>query len=431
MANALRHRPVGTSLLAQLLETPDLAPRLQALPPPALRQLLLEIGLEDAGELIALASFEQLRDVFDEDLWRSRTVGADAEFDAERFALWLEMLVEAGDAFVADRLAAFSEDFLAFAFSSLFRVVDVARAADAISDPDEADLLDKVVDGAGSQELDGYLIVARRESGWDAVWSTLLALDARQPELLRALLQRAWLATESAAENAGGLYTLLSEGDALREDASAERDDRRAARGYVSPADARAFLALARHEPATPEIDPITHAYFRELAPPEAGAPWGSRAPAARVDRLAEWALRSGETSAALEPAAREDESALFRAALAELAERDPRAHQRSLEELAYLANVLVAGDGSRGRPWRPVEAAGQVLALCEAGLSKALGAAPGTGPASTLARWGAVGLFRIAWAATGAERATRSHSTDRGAESHRPGSAPGEGRRS
>ena len=183
MANALRRRPVGTALLGQLLETPDLAPRLQALPPPALRQLLLEIGLEDAGELIALASFEQLRDVFDEDLWRSRTVGADAEFDAERFALWLEMLVEAGDAVVADRLAAFSEDFLAFAFSSLFRVVDVARAADAISDPDEADLLDKVVDGAGSQELDGYLIVARRESGWDAVWSTLLALDARQPEL--------------------------------------------------------------------------------------------------------------------------------------------------------------------------------------------------------------------------------------------------------
>ena len=49
MANALRHRPVGTGFLAQLLETPDLAPRLQALPAPALRQLLLEIGLEDAA----------------------------------------------------------------------------------------------------------------------------------------------------------------------------------------------------------------------------------------------------------------------------------------------------------------------------------------------------------------------------------------------
>jgi len=413
MANTLRHRPVGTSLLAQLLETPDLAQRLQALPPPALRQLLLEVGLEDAGELIALASFEQLRDVFDEDLWRSHTAGADAEFDAERFALWLEMLLEAGDTFVADRLVALSEDFLAFAFSRLFRVIDVARVTDAISDPDEADLLDKVVDGAGSQELDRYLIVARRENGWDAVWSTLLALDARQPELLRALLQRAWLATEREAEEAGGFYTLLSESDALREEASGERDDRRAARGYVSPADARAFLALARRESATPEIDPITHAYFRELAPLEAGAHSGARAPAARVDRLAEWALRSGETTAALAPAARENESALFRAALGELAGRDPRAHQRILEELAYLANVLVAGDGSRGRPWWPVEAAGHVLALCEAGLREAVGAPPETGPASTLARWGAVGLFRIAWAATGAERGSRSHSTD------------------
>jgi hypothetical protein len=134
---------LDASVLARLLDAPDLAHRLQALPAPALREVLLEIGVEDAGELIALTTFEQLRDVFDEDLWRAPGPGADAGFDAERFALWLEVLQEAGDAFVADRLAEFSEDFLAFAFSRLVRVIDVSRAAAAMSDPDEADLLDK------------------------------------------------------------------------------------------------------------------------------------------------------------------------------------------------------------------------------------------------------------------------------------------------
>jgi len=261
MSDALRRRVLDASVLVRLLDAPDLAHRLQALPAPALREVLLEIGIEDAGELIALTSFEQLRDVFDEDLWRAPTPGADAGFDAERFALWLEVLQEAGDAFVADRLAEFSEDFLAFAFSRLVRVIDVSRASAALSDPDEANLLDKLVESQGCEELDGHLVVARSERAFDAVWSSLLALDERHPELLRALLRRNWLATESEAEDAGGLYALLTEGEQLREDAAAER-------GYVSPADARAFLALARSAPAAPELDPITRAYFRELAPP-------------------------------------------------------------------------------------------------------------------------------------------------------------------
>ena len=402
MPDALRRRVLDASVLARLLDAPDLAHRLRALPAPALREVLLEIGVEDAGELIALTTFEQLRDVFDEDLWRAPGPGADAGFDAERFALWLEVLQEAGDAFVADRLAEFSEDFLAFAFSRLVRVIDVSRAAAAISDPDEADLLDKLVDARDCEELDGHLVVARGERAWDAVWSSLLALDERHPELLRALLRRNWLATESEAGDAGGLYALLTEGEQLREDAAAERDDRRAQRGYVSPADARAFLALASSAPASPELDPITRAYFRELAPtPAGGTALGAAAPSPAVAQLDLLASRAGDALRAGEsqpPAVRET---LFRRALADLAHVNPQAHQRILEELAYLANVLVAGDASSGRAWRPVEAAMRVLELCDAGLRAALARPPGAadGAPHALAEWGAVGLFRIAWA--------------------------------
>jgi hypothetical protein len=400
MSNALRRRVLDASVLARLLDAPDLARRIQALPASALREVLVEIGIEDAGELIALTTFEQLRDVFDEDLWRSGAPGADTGFDADRFALWLEVLHEAGDAFIADRLADFSEDFLAFAFSRLVRVIDVALATAAISDADEADLLDKVVDSHSCEDLDGYLIIARVERGWDSVWSSLRALDERHPELLRALLRRNWLATEGEAEDVGGLYTLLTESEQLQEDAAAEREDRRAERGYVSPADARAFLALARSAPAAPEEDPITRAYFRALAPAAGGVEPG--APSRGIAHLEQLASRADETLRADEPLAPSTHEMLFRRTLAELARVNPHAHQRIVEELAYLANVLVAGDGSLGRAWRPLEAAIRVVELCDAGLCTAVGGPPGrvpAGPAETLARWGATGLFRIAWA--------------------------------
>ncbi len=401
MPSSLRRRVLRASTLSKLLDTPDLAPRLQALPASALREVLLEIGIEDASELIALTSFEQLRDVFDEDLWRSIAPGADAGFDAERFALWLEVLREAGDAFVADRLAAFSEDFLAFAFSRLMRVIDLPLATAAISDPDEANLLDKFVDSHSCEDLDGYLVVARIERGWDAMWASLLALDEHHPELLRALLRRNWLATEGEAEDVGGLYTLLTESEQLHEDAAAEREDRRAERGYVSPADARAFLALARSAPAAPEEDPITRAYFRALAPLPAGSatvdPDAGPGVAAFLARLGG---RAEDESGADEPLAPAVHERLFRRALAELAQGNPPAHQRIVEELAYLANVLVAGDGSLGRAWRPVEAALHVVEQCDAGLREAIDRLPQRdfeGLAALVTRWGATGLFRIA----------------------------------
>src|SRR5574340_561157 len=52
------------------------------------------VGLEDAGELMALATTEQLLHVFDETLWTSAAPGRDERLDPERFAVWLEVMLE-------------------------------------------------------------------------------------------------------------------------------------------------------------------------------------------------------------------------------------------------------------------------------------------------------------------------------------------------
>jgi hypothetical protein len=400
VASPLLRRRLNGGLLSRLLEDPELAPTLRALPAPALRQVILRVGLEDAGELIALASLEQLREVFDEDLWRSAQPGRDEAFDVARFAVWLEVLLEGGETLVADRLAELSEDFLVFAVSRLVRVLDVAVLTTWATDPREAELLDQILDAQFCQELDDYLLLSRSDQGWDAVLTTLLALDERHPQLLRGILSRCAIATHEEVGSARKLYAALDGEELLLEDARAEREVRRAQRGYVSPADARAFLALARTAPEQPEVDPITRAHFRELKPRTDSIP--GAAPAAGLPRPTP--LRRLLLEAGVEPdahAAPPAAGALLRETLGALLEHDPEAHQRVIEELAYLSNVLIAGDTSAERVWRPVEAAERVLELCDEGLRTIAdrGGSDTVAAREALVRWGTVGAFRLAWA--------------------------------
>lgn len=401
MSSRLVRRRLDRGLLSRLLEDRELAATLRALPAPALRKVILRVGLEDAGELIALASLEQLRDVFDEDLWRSPQPGRDEAFDAERFTTWLEVLLEGGEAQVSDRLSEMSEDFLVFAVSQLVRVLDLAVLTRWATDPGEAELLDRVLDAQLCLELDEVLLVSRRERGWDAVLTTLLSLDERHPRLLREVLSRCAAASHEEVRSGRELHAVISGDERLLEDASAEREERRAERGYVSPADARAFLALARTAPEQPGKDPITRAYFRELKPHS--APSAGATPVSGPPRSAPLRRLLLEAGVELDPDATPPVAGtLFQRTLEALIERDPEAHQRLLEELAYLANVLIAGDTSAARVSRPVEAAERVLELCEEGLRSLTDrcASDPTAARGALVRWGAVGAFRVAWAA-------------------------------
>jgi hypothetical protein len=91
--------------LDRILNTPGLENVIPRLRPDLLHRVIQTCGLEDCGEIVALATPEQLASIFDLDLWRAARAGRDEQFDADRFGVWLEVLVENGAAAAAQKVA--------------------------------------------------------------------------------------------------------------------------------------------------------------------------------------------------------------------------------------------------------------------------------------------------------------------------------------
>jgi len=416
MTRGASDRTNSGDLLRRVLDEPSLVAAVRSLEPRALRAWVERVGLEDAGDLVALASDEQLLDLFDASLWKSERVGGDEHFDPVRFAIWLEVLLETGEEAAARRFIEMPEELLSLALHSQMLVLDVdvlfsdlARAGGRLAEPVETAL-----ESSLTFELDRYLLVSRRQDGWDALVTILTVLDRDQNQLLQGLLERCCAASADYVDDEGGLLAVLSSAQMLEADAEADREDRRAQQGYVAPADARAFLALALAERADDILaetrpDPLTRAYFRARdtgAPPQQpaaprGAARASAAPAEDSGERLLAALREAEILPSAQPllAPPEQKLDVLRAALVRLADRDPDAHAQRMDELAYLANVLIAGASNGARAYRPVEAVEAVIETCTAGLAHLLGGPPGEEAAArTLARHRADRLFLAGW---------------------------------
>ena len=214
----------------------------------------------------------------------------------------------------------------------------------------------------------------------------------------------------------GGLFQVLTADEMLESDVAAARDDRRVAEGFVSAADARAFLELARRGGGREdERDPITRAYFRGLSKPDAapkadtrlkpgpGARMATRdhraQPAAADARdLAELLREADVLAAPLQPLAAlpavpgsQPEPShlvapLFEQAMKALREHDAQRFDERVREVGYLVNAWIAGGAHEGRRPRPAEAMELVLKTCEAGLRAHPASTPVT-PQQALAR--------------------------------------------
>lgn len=396
--------PSSNALLMRIFDRPELVAAVRELPAPVLGKLIDRIGLEDAGELVALASTAQLERMFDDDLWQAANAGEDETFRPDRFALWLRIMHEGGEEFVVQRLCELPQDLLALAIHRLVLVVDTDALAEHFTGPsDELGELEHALENSVCDEWEEFRVIARDSSAWDDVWTALLALDRDHHDRLRALLEQCCAMTTEFINGQGTLYDVLTSDEMLENDVAADREDRRAAEGFVTPADARSFLELARRREALEERDPIARAYFRDVATaadaretkqPEVPSQGSALAPAsADVNRLVQLleeaevvtpanqqpfaVLTAGAARSKRGAGAAKDKSGakakraapLFEDAMAALRDADQQRFSERVEELGFLVNILISGGEHEGRRPRPMEAVETVLKTCEAGL--------------------------------------------------------------
>ena len=148
----------------------------------------------------------------------------------------------------------------------LVLVLDMDVLEEQLSPGDEeAEALERALETSVVEEWEEFRLIARDPDVWDDVWNALLSLDRDHHDRLRAILEQCCEMSTEYISGQGGLFQVLTADEMLDSDVAAARDDRRVAEGFISPADARAFLELARRGDGGDERDPITRAYFRGL----------------------------------------------------------------------------------------------------------------------------------------------------------------------
>jgi hypothetical protein len=371
MKTGLLRAPTATTLLARLIDAPDLVRTVRALPEGTFSALVRYIGVEDAGEIVALATIDQLVALFDEGLFVNSKPGERETFDSARFVVWLEVLLEAGDDVAASRFAELSLDFVVQALSSVVLVLDHDALLARLSEGGEdAVYADKAIESSLSEELDGYLLISRRHDGWDAALALILALDKTHRPFLVRVLDRCADIAGAYIDDLDELSTVLSAQDSLSEDVEAEREDRRSRRGHVEPRAARSFLALARQplpkDAVHGERDPITRAYFRSLENRTLPTDDAAAQPPPLAGLLSTTEVGAApllhEITAAAGAIGHRDGAMPLVEGMRLLNELDPSAFAERMEELVYLVNVLLAGAGTEGRRLRPADAVEAVL---------------------------------------------------------------------
>src|SRR5262249_1776859 len=154
---------------------------------------------------------------------------------------------EGGEAFLIEQLCALPRDLLTLAVHRLVLVVDMDALAEQFFEPSpEQQRLERALEMPLFEEWEEFRLLARDPMRWDMVWSALLALDRDHHDVLRAILAQCCALSAEHVEENGGLYEVLTSEEMLEGDVAGEREDRRAAAGFIAPADARSFLELAR-----------------------------------------------------------------------------------------------------------------------------------------------------------------------------------------
>lgn len=418
-ASVRRRKNDPGHLLEDILDTPELPAAIARLQPEVLHQIIHSCGLEECGALVAMATPAQLAAVFDIDLWHSPRPGVDEAFDAERFSVWLDVLLEPGEAIAAQTIAGIDAGVVTVALAQYVDVFD--RTASLRAAPVDDDDPVSPPEVRRSTEIGGYRVVARRHDTWDNTVALLRALDAGHQAYFHGVMM-ACRRLSSANGEVDGLDRLLPDTAQFMFNRTVEREERREQHGYATPAQAAAFLLMSRTLPrgprsTPPPVNPIASAYFRAMEwTDEAAASSTAGAPSPGVAAIVRLLVNAGalpeRPSARLEgPEGSSSGAARIRALLAFARQHDAAAYVQRTQELGYLANVLIAGCSIQTRAFTPHEAFEAAVAVCNLGLenwprhwlvkprSAASRLDDGTTlPEAFLVQHDLVGVFQVGW---------------------------------
>jgi hypothetical protein len=427
-----RRQDPDKPLLERILDTPHLARVVPQLQPELLHKVIQTCGLEDCGQLVALATAEQLTRVFDLDLWRSSRAGRAEQFDADRFAIWLEVLLESGADVAAHKLSEIAADLVTTGLAQHVLVYDRGAASRYTTlDGEEMEPVHGLEDAVTSD-----IVVAKRDearNSWDAIVAVLMSLAAEHPDYFEEVMSGC-LPLSNAAPEIDGLDDLLGDREQAMFDVGIDREQRQERQGYVTPAQARAFLAtsrsLKRDAGSTPPTNPLARAYFRAIAEPAVEdsltvavkqeaqpSPQDAAEASTSVAEVLE-ILRDagvvGQQPRALLTTGNAPAGQLSRiqSHMQFLADRDSALYSQRSQELAYLANTIMSGCSIQSRPLTPQEASDAVVAVCNLGLEnwpphwngeQAVATSPGleSGTAAEndfLVRHDLVTAFQVGW---------------------------------
>jgi hypothetical protein len=374
------------TVLDRILDTPHLEHVIPRLQPELLHRVIQTCGLEDCGELVMLATPEQLRSIFDLDLWRFAQPGMDEQFDADRFGIWLEVLAEFGADMASQKIAEMDADLVIAGLAQHVRVFDCAVVTPYRTTDGGQSTGIRALDHGLACDVGGYRLVATRTDSWEAIVLILISLDAEHNDYFHRVMRGC-----RALSNAGrepDVQDLGDEKDQMMFDIALDREHRQDEKGYVPPAQARAFLEMSRAlrlgSDTMPPANPIARAYLRSLESMAA-----AHTPVRPLQKSEEPALEDAvQATVSLVQALREagiiaqqprallNGSQNHTAALPHIRTHmqfvfdcDNNAYASRSEELTYVANTIMSGCGLQGRSFTAQEAWDAAAATCNLGL--------------------------------------------------------------
>jgi hypothetical protein len=413
--------PDARQLVRAMTESVALPAVVQRINPHTLKHLVDDVGLEDAGALIAHVSNQQLVHLLDETLWTGARPGDPDKLSVAELLRWLDLWNGLGKGFVADKLYELGDDFCALAFSRLLVVADYDMAARVL---DEHTLA-----------IGRYVVRVRVDDEWDAVQTAVTALWQDYPDYCEAIFARLAFRHSILQTDEDDTAKVL---DA---DASHAHEQGREESGFVTSVMAGSFLRTVQTTDVDAlsgevEYDLMSQEYFRrrqalkeraesqreseaaESAPEDAEAQADDAAEEAPMlppeASTAELSVLEAELMAyeraQMRPAAllTGPETAAVvdadwvRVALGRL-QSQPDVFDARMDELTYLSNLLMVGAESGGDRLESSDAANLVIATCTLGACHDLWLEQEGDEVAAVAGMlaqspGLVRLFRIGW---------------------------------